>query len=293
MGNKVGQISLMATIGGLALTESAIHLGFLHGPISQIIASGFEAGTVGGLADWFAVSALFREIPIPIIGRHTNIIVKNRAKLTEGAVDLVTNQWLAPDVIKEKLSNIQLAETILHVLQEPKNQDRAIELIRDILYRFAESIDQPEVATLLERILKDQIQGINLSKPLGLWLQEAIRKGEHNQVWEMILESAKRTIDDASTHQLILRKVKEAIKEYKERGLLKNIFLNLAEFLDVLDEHIIKEKIIDKLNDFIREAKANPLHPTRLRLDDSLMKFACGLYEGDPSSQEIIDNLIV
>ena len=78
MKNKIGRNSLMFTLGGLILTQIGLHIGWLQGNIWSIIASGFEAGTVGGLADWFAVSALFHEIPIPIIRRHTNIIVKNR-----------------------------------------------------------------------------------------------------------------------------------------------------------------------------------------------------------------------
>jgi uncharacterized membrane-anchored protein YjiN (DUF445 family) len=60
---------------------------------------GFEAATIGGFADWFAVSALFHEIPF--VRKHTNIIAKNREKLTEGIVDLVTNKWLSPNVIAE------------------------------------------------------------------------------------------------------------------------------------------------------------------------------------------------
>jgi len=83
MKNKIGQISLLSTLGGLTVTQICIHVGWLQGYPWTILAAGFEAGTVGGLADWFAVSALFREIPIPIVRRHTNIIVKNRRQLTE------------------------------------------------------------------------------------------------------------------------------------------------------------------------------------------------------------------
>jgi uncharacterized membrane-anchored protein YjiN (DUF445 family) len=63
------------------------------------VTAGFEAATIGGFADWFAVSALFHEIPIPLW--HTNIIAKNREKLTEGIIDLVTNKWLSPNVMQK------------------------------------------------------------------------------------------------------------------------------------------------------------------------------------------------
>jgi uncharacterized membrane-anchored protein YjiN (DUF445 family) len=56
---------------------------------------------------------LFHEIPIPFVRKHTNIIAKNR-KRTEGIVDLVTNKWLSPNVIAEKLDEVDLAKIRLH-----------------------------------------------------------------------------------------------------------------------------------------------------------------------------------
>jgi hypothetical protein len=55
-----------------------------------------------GFADWFAVSALFHEIP-PLCPKAYEHYRQNREKLTEGIVDLVTNKWLSPDIIAEKL----------------------------------------------------------------------------------------------------------------------------------------------------------------------------------------------
>ncbi|MBI4763204.1 MAG: DUF445 family protein [Deltaproteobacteria bacterium] len=88
MKSRIGPISLLSTLIGLAITRVGIHSGWLQGPVWPIVASGFEAGTVGGLADWFAVSVLFREVPLPFVRQHTNILVKNRRQLTEGIVDL-------------------------------------------------------------------------------------------------------------------------------------------------------------------------------------------------------------
>ena len=212
MKNKIGQVSLLSTLGGLTVTQIGIHAGWLQGYGWTILAAGFEAGTVGGLADWFAVSALFREIPIPIIRRHTNIIVKNRHQLTEGVVDLVTNRWLSPDVIREKLSDVPIAEALVRMLQEPHNQSRALEFLRDFLGRFADSLDTPEVVHLLQKIFKDQIKGIDIAAPLGRWLDESIRRGEHHQLWDMILAAAQRSLNEDSTRQMLVEKVHGTIQ---------------------------------------------------------------------------------
>ena len=286
--NKAGKISLLSTIGGLAAVETALHLGVVSNPLWRIVATGFEAGTVGGLADWFAVSALFREVPIPMIRRHTNIIVKNRSQLTEGAVDLVTNRWLAPDVIKARLANVPFSQAILRMLQEPKNQDRALELLRDIFSRFAAGLDNPEVAGFLERILKDQIQGLDISKPIGRWIEAAVKRGEHHRIWEMLLESAKRTVNDPNTRRLILKKVKEAVQEYKDKGVTKRAVINIARLIGGLDQSVITDLMIAKMNQFMDEAMGNPAHPVRTKLDHSMIAFAHGLSSGDPSAQESV-----
>ncbi|OPY76469.1 MAG: hypothetical protein A4E63_00086 [Syntrophorhabdus sp. PtaU1.Bin050] len=288
---KLGAVSLVVVASGLTAIETAIHFGFVSGPVWQIIAGGFEAGTVGGLADWFAVSALFHEVPIPIIRRHTNIIVKNRARLTEGAVDLVTNQWLAPEVVRAKLQNISFSESIVRVLQEPANQEPAVDLIRDVLSRLADGLDKPQVAEFLERVLKDQIGTLDIAGPLGRWMEDAVREGRHSRLWDIVLDAAEKTINNRETRDQVESRVDQVIHEFKEKDFFKRAFLGVAEFLGILHKDVIAEKIIQKMNEFTRTAQDNPSHPLRARIDSMILDFAHGLSSGDPSLTTIIDGL--
>jgi uncharacterized membrane-anchored protein YjiN (DUF445 family) len=285
----LGNASLIIVAGGLVVLESAMHLGVVSGPFWRIIAAGFEAGTIGGLADWFAVSALFREVPIPLIRRHTNIIVKNRARLTEGAVDLVTNQWLSPDVVKAKLAKLSFSETLLRVLQEPSNQEPAIEFIRDVLSRLAVNLDKPQVAEFLEKLFKEQLERIDLAKPIGRWMADAIREGRHQELWNIILDSAEKTVNDEEIRYQILHRVDEAIHEFKEKDFLKRAFLGIAEFLGVLHKDVIAGKIIEKIKELILAARNNPSHPLREKIDTLLLDFSKGLSSGDPSLTAMVD----
>jgi uncharacterized membrane-anchored protein YjiN (DUF445 family) len=286
---RLGNASLAIVATGAVFTESAIYLGFVGGPLWHVIASGFEAGTVGGLADWFAVSALFREVPIPLIRRHTNIIVKNRVRLTEGAVDLVTRQWLSPEVIKEKLANISFSETILKVLQEPANEEPGVDLIRDILSRMVVNLDKPQVTQFLERLMKEQLERIDLGRPVGRWMADAIREGSHHRLWDIILDAAGKTLNETETRAQVSHRVGEVIHEVKEKDFLKRAFLNIAEFLGILHRDIIVTKIIDKLAELIHQARENPTHPLREKVDALLLDFAKGLSSGDPSVTSIVD----
>lgn len=67
-----GPVSLALAGGGLLACEAAIWAGWLPGAEGRVLATAFEGATVGGLADWFAVSALFHRIPLPGLSRHTD-----------------------------------------------------------------------------------------------------------------------------------------------------------------------------------------------------------------------------
>jgi uncharacterized membrane-anchored protein YjiN (DUF445 family) len=288
---NLGNVSLIIVSSGVVVIESAMYLDFVSDPLWRIIAAGFEAGTIGGLADWFAVSALFREVPIPLIRRHTNIIVKNRARLTEGAVDLVTNQWLSPEVVKTKLENISFSETLLRILQEPANQEPAIELIRDVLSRLTVNLDKPQVAEFLEKLFKEQLDRIELARPLGQWMEDAVREGKHQKLWDVMFNSAEKTINDEEIQRQIAHRVDEAIHEFKEKDFLKKAFLGIAEFLGVLQKDVIAGKIIEKIKELIIDARDSPSHPLREKIDTLLLDFSKGLSSGDPSLTAMIDGL--
>ncbi|MBN2571084.1 MAG: DUF445 domain-containing protein [Ignavibacteriales bacterium] len=290
--SRIGIISLLSTISGLLIIESGIHFGLLQGQVWNIIAAGFEAGTVGGLADWFAVSALFREIPIPIIRKHTNIIVKNRKQLTEGIVNLVETKWLSPDIIIEKLSDINLIDKIIQFLKNSNNQTQVLNLSRNILERFAENLDKPELAEILQRLLKDQLEGIDIATPLGKWLEEAIKKGEHNQIWEVFLNSIKKTINEESTKKFILENVEKRIKEYKEEGLQKKALVTILELVRSVDADSITEKIIKLVNEFVEDAKNNPRNEYREKLDNSILEFVKDLQNEKSDNYKKVNDLL-
>lgn len=288
---QLGNISLLIAVIGLIITKLLLHYGIVENVVWRIISTGFEAATVGGIADWFAVTALFREIPIPVLRKHTDIIIKNREKLTEGIVDLVTTKWLAPEVIKEKISQLSISRNIIDMLHEPQNKARALELIKDIFAKLSDSLDSPLLATFLQSVLKEKMNEINLSVPIGKWLKARIEHGDHHQLWEMLLDSVEVSINDNSTREVIAELIEKQVANYKDKDFLKKIFVSLAEFTDAIDVQVVTDKIMNALNQFIREAKNNPDYPIRVKFDQSLLDFADALIEGDPKAQGFIDDM--
>ncbi len=108
---KIAKYSLIIMgVGFIATTpfQGSVLVDLLHG--------GFEAGLVGGLADWFAVTALFRHplgIPIP----HTALLPNNRKRITNGLVSMLKKDWLSKESIQEKVKHMPFTEKLSLILE--------------------------------------------------------------------------------------------------------------------------------------------------------------------------------
>jgi uncharacterized membrane-anchored protein YjiN (DUF445 family) len=278
---------------GLVITWILIEYVGLDSVVLLVLCSGFEAATVGGLADWFAVTALFREVSIPILKRHTNIIVKNREKLTEGVVDLVTTKWLSTEVIQDKISGLSISKNLIQTLQSPEKKVRTIEF-RDILTKLTENLDPiiseflQKTSEFLQKTLQNHINDIDISTPLGKWLIKRIEQGDHYPLWERILTVAQKTINDPDTRHIIYDNIYKIIQNYKKEGFLKKVTIEIAQFFKGIDVELFTEKIINDVDQFIKEATNNPSHPTRVKFDENIRTFAENLASGEEKTKEII-----
>jgi uncharacterized membrane-anchored protein YjiN (DUF445 family) len=288
---KIGQISLFIAIAGLLITEVGIYLGVLQHQFWNILLTGFEAATIGALADWFAVSALFHEIPIPLIGRHTNIIVKNRQKLTEAIVELVTTKWLSSEIIKEKLEGIPIAAGTFKVLEKSENLARVIDFSRSLLHRFSDNLDNPEVAQLVQKLLKDQLEDMDIATPLGNWLQEIVLEKDHHQMVNRLLGESAVVLEDPTTRLMIQGKLIWALESYENKDWIKKSLIWIGKKTGGIDLGLLTDHLLDLTKVLAMEARADPAHPLRQKLDQSLLEFAQNLQAGDPSYLTFINNI--
>lgn len=293
--NNIGRNSLIVSVAGLVITEILLYTGNVSGSYWKIIELGFEAATVGGLADWFAVSALFREIPIPVpfIKKHTNIIVKNRIKLTAGASELVTKNWLSSESLKSKINEITFTKEIIKYFTEANSSSKlfAIDLIREILKKFTELLDSPGILQFLKKIADDQIRNLELSKPLGKWIKKSLEEGKQNQIWELLFKNVRIVINKPDTKDLLKKQLNKFIKEYKDAGIMKKFFISIAVKFNGLDEDLLVDRLLNAVNEFLDEAENNPEHELRIKLNNVIIEFADGLIENKESSVSVIDKL--
>ena len=148
--NYVGAGSLLVAVTGAVVSRIALLAGpFAGAPWLRVVAAGFEAAVVGALADWFAITALFRHplgLPIP----HTAIIPTRRAKIIESIVSMVEDEWLSPEVIGTRLARFAPSALIVDWLRDPVHVERLGGPVRDLLGGLARMLSEKEVAEFVK-----------------------------------------------------------------------------------------------------------------------------------------------
>jgi uncharacterized membrane-anchored protein YjiN (DUF445 family) len=288
---SLGNISLTVSIGGLIATEMALRQGLVAGAGWKVLLQAFEAATIGGFADWFAVTALFREVPVPLIRRHTNIIIKNRERIVEGIADMVQNRWLAPDIIREHLAHFSASKTVLDYLAGDEQLENVLRIVRNIIHRVAGVIDAPEVAAFLERIIKDQLRSLQFTEPFGRWLGQRLRRGDHYAVWDALLPAVENAFRAPEVKPLVQWMIGRTLDEYKPGGIFKQLGIKMARGLNLVNEEKLAAAFVARLAELVREAQSNPDHFLRSHIDGIVIEFADKLAASDAGAVAAIETV--
>ncbi|AZQ48224.1 DUF445 domain-containing protein [Bacillus albus] len=214
----------------------------------EIIQGGFEAGLVGGLADWFAVTALFRHpmgIPIP----HTALLPKNRKRVTKGLINTLENEWLTKESITNKVKEMQLAQMVLQIAEREMQSDAVKKGIVTIAEKAIVTIDTEKLAVIIEKELKMYLHTINTSNILQVLVDQLVVQEYDEKTLDYILVKVKDwTAQDEARYQLGSLGMK-AMENIKVDGFLQ---FTLKSFMNIVDEDkiggILQKFIISNIN---------------------------------------------
>ncbi|RKI23826.1 DUF445 domain-containing protein [Bacillus thuringiensis] len=214
----------------------------------EIIQGGFEAGLVGGLADWFAVTALFRHpmgIPIP----HTALLPKNRKRVTKGLIHTLENEWLTKESITNKVKEMQLVQMVLQIAEREMQSDAVKKGIVAIAEKAIVTIDTEKLAVIIEKELKTYLHTINTSNILQVLVDQLVVQEYDEKTLDYILVKVKDwTAQDEARYQLGSLGMK-AMENIKVDGFLQ---FTLKSFMNIVDEDkiggILQKFIISNIN---------------------------------------------
>ena len=189
-----------------------------------LISSACGAAMIGGLADWFAVAALFRR-PLGIPFR-TAIIPKNRERIFAALAKMVEDELLTTENIKKTLSRYNLLQIMAEYLTGHQGVDNLRQALAKVGFSIAGQLNPEKVARVIELVAKRKLDEMNLALLLSKSIDWLLDKGYEKYVIEFAAGQMTLLVRHEKMHDLLVEVLAEACKTY-EKGLAKRKLFNL------------------------------------------------------------------
>lgn len=224
-----------------------------------------EAAMVGALADWFAVVALFRRIPIPIISRHTAIIPGNKDKIADNLALFVREKFLDTESILKLIRRHDPVQLLADWLAKPANTElMGAHLVRAATFML-DFIEDAPVQNVIRRAVHTMVGSVDLSKSSGAILESLTRGRRHQQLLDEGIRQLAHLLDNTETQGAIAAGIVDWLKE------------DYAFVERMLPSELIGRKGADiavrLASGVLNKVAADPAHPLRARFDEYVADF--------------------
>jgi uncharacterized membrane-anchored protein YjiN (DUF445 family) len=236
-----------------------------------------EASMVGGLADWFAVVALFRHplrIPIP----HTAIITARKDQFGETLGEFIQHSFLSADTLTERVRHAEVGQRLARWLAEPTNAEKLAAHLAGGAVQVADLLSDDDVHDTIEGLLRDRLETTPLAPLAGRALDALVRDGRHGEVVDTALRGLDRYLND-HRHELHARFADKA-----------------PWWLPGAVEDRIFERLLDGARAVIDDMANDRGHDLRRQLDERLVQLVhdlrtspAMLERGDQLARDLLD----
>ena len=213
------------------------------------------ASLVGGVADWFAVTAVFRHplgVPIP----HTAVIVERKDKFGETLGAFVQENFLSSDAMTARLREAQLARRLGDWLADRANAEAVARHVADVAVDLADMLRDEDVQGVLHEQVRRGLENVPLAPLAGKVLRGATDEGRHQELFDAVLRGVGRSLDE---HRETLR------SRFEEES---------PWWVPTAIDHRIFDRLLDGFCSFFDSINADPNHELRVRLDDWINQLA-------------------
>ncbi len=225
-----------------------------------------EAAMVGGLADWFAVTAIFRHplgLPIP----HTAVIPKNQDRIAEAVGRFIADNFLKPELVAERVKDKDLSEALGKWLAEPTQSTALAGGLVSAVPALLDALDDETVAAFLREQAAEAAEGASVAPAFGSVLEALAEQGRHQAILDALLKQGYRLLE--SNQDMIRDRIRG------RSGWLMRF---------VSADKKVADTVIDAVNDLLYEVASNRGHPVREQLNQMVAEFADDL-RSDPELQ--------
>ena len=218
-----------------------------------------EAGMVGGLADWFAVTALF-SYPLGLKIPHTNLINNNKDALGKNLGEFVTDNFLTPSNIKPYIQKLVVSHYLKEWLAKSKNQELVADEAVKIIQSAFHSIENEKIEQLIQNKFQTFWQQLHIEQWIAEGLKYLIENNEHHRLIHLILPKAKVYVDE--NREAIYNKIvdnKPILGLIGGKSITNQLVQGILSFFDEIEthyDHPIRVLITEKLNETVEEIES-------------------------------------
>lgn len=237
-----------------------------------------EAGVVGGFADWYAITVLFRnpfgKLPIPNFLRdHTEIIPRNKARIAESMGRFVQENFLSPQIVERSLARTDLSLAAGRWLAEPKNSTQVTQVVQQSLPKIFEFVGQAQIAGFIQNNSVQWVKNTQINHLASEMLRAVLDNDFHQDVLQRGLDVL----------HIWMKKHPQETREltrnlFKEMGVWK--LAKGASWIGI----DVQQRSIDSVILRVEAMLADPDHPWRLKIEEKGQSLMLAL--SDPLTEE-------
>jgi len=252
--------------------------------VGGLLFAAFCAATIGGLADSFAVSALFGQ-PLKVRWPNwlgTNIIARNRDRLIDELVDMVEHELLSTEMIVKQLKQYDAATVIVHYVESKEGNQAIKDLIRQLLADLLK-VSNPAVLSLsLNRLINQGLQHSKLTPIIQQFITWSVKEKYDHMLIAAVSKQLRKLLEKPGVKQFLHEFIATALRSYEQNKKGRQ-FVNGVAGLNA-DE--LTEKLL-KIADDLLLAIQNEDHPLQKKLQLYIVRFSNRLQEDEVYATEI------
>jgi uncharacterized membrane-anchored protein YjiN (DUF445 family) len=280
LGAGLALLAMAATYGATLLWPvPGFWIGLVH--------NGAEAAMVGGLADWFAVTALFRHplgIPIP----HTAILPTNKDRIGENLGNFVSRHFLEPEAVAAKLRSVDVAVRLGRWMSDPVVARRIADRAVAAVPRLMAAVSDADVRAFFQRALSRQLDSVNLPVLLGNVLALLRDSDQHHALMDQALIVARRYLEDNrdAIYDSVDSRSKWWIPRSVDRKVAAAIVGGIADLLGDMGnrDHAARHGFDEAVDRLIEELRTRPETQQQVR-------HLAGRILANPATQDYLASL--
>lgn len=232
-------------------------------PWLQYVRAAAEGGMVGALADWFAVTALFK-YPLGIKIPHTAIIPRRKDQIGASLGEFVETNFLSEQVVQDKLASVNIARRAGEWLATPAGSERVAKEGAAVIRGLFKVLNDDDVQAVIEGMVRKHLLTPPWGPPVGKMAERIFRDGHHHNLVDLLVDRAADWVDD--NHDTVTHLVSDRSPTW------------VPQFVDGL----VGDKVYVEILKFVRAVQADPNHQVRQSIDKYLNDLAQDL-QHDPA----------